>query len=62
MHDGETPTTNVLISDNLPVRKSYFDSNIIARILRRVFFSTDYFEAEIDRSTCLYATAVQAAL
>ena len=29
------PTTNVLISDNLPVRKSYFDSNIIARILRR---------------------------
>ena len=31
------PTTNVLISDNLPVRKSYFDSNIIARILRRFF-------------------------
>ena len=30
-------TTNVLISDNLPVRKSYFDSNIIARILRRFF-------------------------
>ena len=30
-------TTNVLISDNLPVRKSYFDSNIIARILRRYF-------------------------
>ena len=25
----------MLISDNLPVRKSYFDSNIIARILRR---------------------------
>ena len=24
-----------LISDNLPIRKSYFDSNIIARILRR---------------------------
>ena len=35
------PTTNVLISDNLPVRKSYFESNIIARILRR-FFSLDY--------------------
>ena len=25
----------MLISDNLSVRKSYFDSNIIARILRR---------------------------
>ena len=32
------PTTNVLISDNLPVRKSYFDSKIIPRILRRFFF------------------------
>ena len=35
------PTINVLISDNLPLRKSYFDSNIIknenARILRRFF-------------------------
>ena len=31
------PTTNVLISDNLPVRKCYFDSNIIARILRHFF-------------------------
>ena len=34
-------TTNVLISDNLPVRKSYFDSNIIknanARILQHFF-------------------------
>ena len=28
----------MLISDNLPVRKSYFDSNTIARILRRFFF------------------------
>ena len=28
----------MLISDNLPVRKSYFDSNIIARILQRFFF------------------------
>ena len=27
----------MLISDNLPVRKSYFDSNIIARILRSFF-------------------------
>ena len=35
--EGRSPTTNVLISDNLPVRKSYFDSNIIARILRRFF-------------------------
>ena len=31
------PITNVLIRDNLPVRKSYFDSNIIARILWRSF-------------------------
>ena len=31
------PTTNVLISNNLPVRKSYFNSNILARILRRFF-------------------------
>ena len=36
MHDGIRIclTTNVLISDNLPVTKNYFDSNIIARILR----------------------------
>ena len=27
----------MLINDNLPVRKSYFISNIIARILRRIF-------------------------
>ena len=27
----------MLISDNLPVRKCYIDSNIIARILRRFF-------------------------
>ena len=49
----------MLISDNLPVRKSYFDSNIIqnenARILR--LFSTDYFEEDVDRSTCLHATS-----
>ena len=28
----------MLISDNLPVRKSYFDSNLIIRILRRFLF------------------------
>ena len=33
----------MLISDNLLVRKSYFDSNIIAKIFQR-FFPTDYFE------------------
>ena len=36
------PTINVLISDNLSVRKSYFDYNIIqnenARILRHFFY------------------------
>ena len=37
----------MLISDNLPVRNSYFDSDIIARILRCVFFPTDYFEAHV---------------
>ena len=49
MYDGEAavhyiricPTTNVFISDHLPVRKSYFDSNIIknenARILQCFF-------------------------
>ena len=49
----------MLISINLPVRKSYFDSNIIknenARILRHL--SIDYFEADVDRSTCLLATS-----
>ena len=49
----------MLISHNLPVRKSYFDSNIIsnknARILRRFFL--DYFEADINRSTCLHVTS-----
>ena len=57
MHNGEAeciniricPTLYVLISDNLPVRKSYFDSNIISRILRRFFY--DYFEADVDKST-----------
>ena len=53
------PTTNVLISDNLLVRKNYFDSNIVwnenVRILRR--FCKDYFEADVDRSTCLHATS-----
>ena len=47
MHDGEAG------------KKRYFDSNIIkhenARILRRSF--TDYFEADVDRSTCLNATS-----
>ena len=50
---------HVLISDNLPVRKNYFDSNIVqnenARLLRR--FSKDYFEADVDRSTCLHMTS-----
>ena len=40
---------------NLPVRKSYFDSNIIARILRHFF--TDYFDADVDISTCLHVTS-----
>ena len=55
----ESARQHILISDNLPVRKSYFDSYIIknesARILRRI--STDYFEADVDRSTCVHATS-----
>ena len=51
---------HVLISDSLMVRNSYFDFNIMqnenARILR-CFFSTDYFEADVDRNTCLHATS-----
>ena len=53
------PATHVLISDNLQVRKKYFDSNIVwngnVRILRR--FSKDYFEADVDRRICLHATS-----
>ena len=49
----------ILISNNLPVRKNYFDSNIVqnenARLLRR--FSMDYFEADVYRSTCLHTTS-----
>ena len=44
---------HMLISDNLPVRKNYFDSNIVqnenARLLRR--FSEDYFKVDMDRWT-----------
>ena len=43
----------MLISDNLPVRKSYFDSNIIARILRR-FFSTDFFFKRTSTEEYIY--------
>ena len=42
-----SPTTNVLICDNLQVRKSYFDSNIIARILRRFFLKRTSTEAHV---------------
>ena len=48
----DLPTTHVLISDNSPVRKNYFDSNIIynenARILRCLYMG--YFEADVARS------------
>ena len=59
MHDGDNiricPTTNVLISDNLLVRKSYFDSNIIKNenesILRRfsirIFLKRESIEAHV---------------
>ena len=44
----------MLITHNLLVRENYLDSNIVlnenVRILRR--FSKDYFEVDIDRSTC----------
>ena len=50
-------TTNVLISDDLLVRKNDSDSKITwnenVSLLRS--FSKDYFEADVDRSTYLHA-------
>ena len=44
-------TTNVLISNNSWVRKNYFDSNIIARILRcfflQIFLKRTWTEAHV---------------
>ena len=46
----------MLITDNLPVRKNYFNSNIVqnenARLLGH--FSKDYFEVDINRSMFTY--------
>ena len=41
------------------LRKSYFDSTNIEWKYKDIatFFSTDYFEADVDRSTCLHATS-----
>ena len=49
----------MLISDNLPVRKSYFDSNDIERKCKDIatFFSMDYFDANVDISMCLHVTS-----
>ena len=48
----------MLINDNLPVRKSYFDSNIMINGKDIVtVFLTDYFDADVDISTCLQATS-----
>ena len=70
MHDGKAecinirncPTTNVLISDNLPIGKNYFDSNIIlnknARILRCL--QMDYFEADVARSQMFTSDVIKA--
>ena len=53
------PTTHVLISDNLPARKKYFDSNIVqnenARLLRH--FPKHCFEADVDSSTSLHTAS-----
>ena len=53
---------NVLISDNLPVRKNYFDSNIIqnenAGILRCL--QMDYFEADVARSQMFTSELIKA--
>ena len=47
---------HMLISENLLVKKNYFDSNIVwnenVTILRS--FSEVYFKADVDRSTCLH--------
>ena len=52
----------MLISDNSPVRKNYFDSNIIenenARILRCL--QTDYFEADVAKSQMFISDVIKA--
>ena len=52
----------MLISDNSPVRKNYFDSNIklteYARILRCL--QTDYFEADVGRSEMFISDVIKA--
>ena len=42
----------MLISDNLPGRKSYFDSNIMLNEIQVYcdVYSEDYFEADVARS------------
>ena len=51
----------MLISNNLPERKSYIDSNNIqnenARLMQR--FLNEYLEAHIDRNTCLHPTSLK---
>ena len=70
IHDGASRSElifvsarqHVLISDNSPVRKYYFDSNIIqnenARILRCL--QMDYFEADVARSQMFTSDVIKA--
>ena len=52
----------MLISDNLLVRKNYFNSNIVWNKNVRILgcFSTDYFEAYIDRSQMFTSDVIKA--
>ena len=50
----------MLVSDNSPVRKNYFDSNILnenARILQ--FVQMDYFEVVIARSQMVTSDVIK---
>ena len=52
------PTTYVLISDNSPVRKNYFDFNIIYN--ESASLQMDYFEADVARSQMFTSDIIKA--
>ena len=58
------PTTHVLITDNLPVRKNYFSSNIVQNdnAILMLHLSKKYFEVDVDRSTFVHTTSSRCAV
>ena len=52
----------MLISDNSPVRKNYFDSNIIKNENARVLLclQMDYFKADVARSQMFTSDVIEA--